>query len=130
MVVPPVCSSCGALGVGERCARCGARMKPGPPSTEMGSVAVPGLELAGLADASQTSPAVESPRHRAASAYLQLQPSEQAVLRAASRIFAAFIASGAVTDENQNDVSDRAVKLATRMALVIEKYIQSDNEDW
>lgn len=67
---------------------------------------------------------------RAAAAYLSLEPSETAVLHAASRIFAAFITSGAVSQANENELSDRAVQLATRMALVIEKYIQSDREDW
>lgn len=66
---------------------------------------------------------------RAASAYLALQPSETAVLHAASRIFAGFIATGAVTAENERELSDRAVRLATRMALVIEKYVQSDSEE-
>jgi hypothetical protein len=69
-------------------------------------------------------------RHRQAAAYLSLQPSETAVLHAASRIFAAFIAHGDVTDANQHELSNRAVMLAVRMALVIEKYVQSDNEDW
>lgn len=96
---------------------------------EMLSVAAPGLQLEGIADA--TSPALTvEPRHRAASAYLALQPSETAVLHAASRIFAGFAANGQVTDANEKELSDRAVRLATRMALVIEKYVQSDEEDW
>jgi hypothetical protein len=75
-------------------------------------------------------PAIEKPRQGGAAAYLSLEPSETAVLHAASRIFASFVARGEVTAANEHDVSDRAVRLATRMALVIEKYIQSDSEDW
>lgn len=69
-------------------------------------------------------------KHRQAAAYLKLEESEQAVLQAASRIFAAYIASGAVDEANQHALADRSVQLATRMAVVVEKYIQSDNEDW
>lgn len=95
------------------------------------SVAVPGLQLDGVADAGKQAPGLlGEQRHRQASAYLALQPSETAVLHAASRIFAGFAANGQVTDANEKELSDRAVRLATRMALVIEKYVQSDDEDW
>jgi hypothetical protein len=66
---------------------------------------------------------------RVAGAYLKLEPSETAVLHAASRILAAYIAAGAATAENEQQMADRAVKVATRMALVIDRYIQSDNEE-
>ncbi len=103
---------------------------PTAPNADKLTVSVPGLSLAD-AEPSASAPVIEQPaRHRKASAYLSLQPSEQAVLAAASRIFAGFVANGAVTEDNQNDLSDRSVRLATRMALVIEKYVQSDNEDW
>lgn len=92
------------------------------------SVTAPGLRLDDL-QTSAPAAVVES-RHRQASAYLALQPSETAVLHAASRIFAGFAANGAVTEANEKELSDRAVRLATRMALVIEKYVQSDDEDW
>jgi hypothetical protein len=93
------------------------------------SVAVPGLELDVSSSAAAPALSAES-RRRQASAYLALQPSETAVLHAASRIFAGYVAAGQVTEENEKDFSDRAVRLATRMALVIEKYVQSDDEDW
>lgn len=96
------------------------------------SVSVPGLALDGEATV-ETPPraAPVKPTQRAqAAAYLVLQPSETAVLHAASRVLAGFIAAGEVNADNENDQADRAVKIATRMALVIEKYIQSDNEDW
>jgi hypothetical protein len=117
--------------VGERCAHCGAQMRPPTaPNADKLTVSVPGLSFS-EAEPIASAPVIEQPaRHRKASAYLSLQPSEQAVLAAASRIFAGFVASGAVTEDNQNEVSDRSVRLATRMALVIEKYVQSDNEDW
>lgn len=70
------------------------------------------------------------PRTRQAAAYLSLQPSETAVLQAAATIFAGHVASGAVTVTNENELADRSVRAATRMALVIEKYVQSDSEDW
>lgn len=95
-------------------------------------VSVPGLALDGEATV-ETPPraAAVKPMQRAqAAAYLVLQPSETAVLHAASRVLAGMIAAGEVNADNENDQADRAVKIATRMALVIEKYIQSDNEDW
>ncbi len=98
------------------------------------SVEVPGLELDHQPEP-DTPPRAAQPlataqsRHQAA-AYLVLQPSETAVLHAASRLMAGFIANGQVDAENELEQSDRAVRLATRMALVIEKYVQSDNEDW
>ena len=91
------------------------------------SVSAPGLQLDGVAEASKL--AVEPTRTKAA-AYLALQPSETAVLHAASRIFAGFIVNGEVNEGNEKELSDRAVRLATRMAIVIEKYVQSDDEDW
>jgi hypothetical protein len=126
----PTCPKCGSLAVGEKCGTCGTALSHAPATIAMSSVAVPGLELDPGPSGSGTAPGLEPTRARQASAYLNLQPSEEAVLHAASRIFAAFIASGAVTPENQNELADRSVKAATRMALVIEKYIQSDNEDW
>lgn len=103
---------------------------PPPTSADKLTVSAPGLSFTD-AEPAASAPMLEQPaRHRKASAYLSLQPSEQAVLAAASRIFAGFVANGAVTEDNQNELSDRSVRLATRMALVIEKYVQSDDEDW
>jgi hypothetical protein len=66
---------------------------------------------------------------RRAAAYLKLEPSETAVLHAASRILAGYITAGAVNAENEQQMADRAVQVATRMALVVERYIQSDGEE-
>jgi hypothetical protein len=98
----------------------------------MPSIAAPGLALHDLdKTASDGRPALtEDLRHRKAAAYLALQPSETAVLHAASRILAAFIANGTLDANNEQDLANRSVRLATGMAVVIEKYIQSDNEDW
>ena len=98
------------------------------------SVEVPGLDLDHGPHPNIPPRAAETPENaqsrQGAAAYLVLQPSETAVLHAASRLMAGFIANGQVDAENELEQSDRAVRLATRMALVIEKYVQSDNEDW
>lgn len=108
------CPKCGSLGIGERCFQCGAAMaKPVPAKPEPVAGSVGG-----------------TPAKRQAAIYLQLQQSEQAVLHAASRILAGFAANGALTSENENELCDRSVRLAARMAVVIERYVQSDDEDW
>jgi hypothetical protein len=135
MASPPVCPSCGSLAVGEKCGSCGAAIKRLPPSEEERSSISIGT-LSSLETLETGKPATRAAdlesqkKHREAAAYLKLEESEQAVLHAASRIFAAYIASGVVDDANQHALADRSVQLATRMAVVVEKYIQSDNEDW
>ena len=127
----PTCPKCNSLAVGDKCGTCGTALSP--QNVSHLTVAAPGLEL-DLGPSAQAQEPIEhtgsGAARRQASAYLSLEPSETAVLHAASRIFAAFVASGVVTEANQHEQSDRSVKLATRMALVIEKYIQSDGEDW
>jgi len=106
-------------------------MRPPAAASEMLGVSVPGLQLDGVDDTPPAKDVISGgARHRTASAYLSLEPSETAVLHAASRIFAGYVAAGVVNEGNEKDVSDRAVRLATRMAIVIERYIQSDTEDW
>ncbi|MHC4622642.1 MAG: hypothetical protein ACYS4W_01945 [Planctomycetota bacterium] len=63
-----------------------------------------------------------------ARSYFSLQPSEMAVFRCASQIFAAYISSGKVTDENRNDYYKIAVRDAIRIGQIVEKNIESDNE--
>jgi hypothetical protein len=135
MVSPPVCPSCGSLAVGEKCGTCGTAIKRPSVSAVVSTDDRPSISIGPLPlesmDTTPKAAGLESQRKpRQAAAYLQLQESEQAVLHAASRIFAAFVASGAVTEQNQHAFSDRSVQLATRMAVVVEKYVQSDNEDW
>jgi hypothetical protein len=59
---------------------------------------------------------------------ISLQPSEAAVYAAASRIYAAYIASGHVTAGNENGMIDRSVDEAVQMAQLIEEKVQSDQE--
>ena len=60
--------------------------------------------------------------------YFSLQPSEMAVFKCASQIFAAYISSGKVTEQNRNDYYKIAIRDAIRIAHIVEKSIQSDNE--
>lgn len=60
--------------------------------------------------------------------YFSLQPSEKAVFEAASRIFAAYVASGKVTDANKNDYYKTALRDAMKLASLAEKNILSDDE--
>jgi hypothetical protein len=140
------CPNCGAKAAGDRCAECGAPLtsagraakqheklnqpRPKPePVDEPEAVML--VERAREARSQPTD--VErsaKAREKGAAAYLALQPSEQAVLHAASRIFSAWIVAGKVTDDNHDELADRAVKTATRMALVTDRYLQADAEDW
>ena len=124
------CPKCGAITRTDPCTRCGAALSD---TAGMLSVSIPGLALDGEpeVDTPPRPAATTNPMQRSqAAAHLVLQPSETAVLHAASRVMAGFIANGEVSADNENDQADRAVRIATRMALVIEKYIQSDNEAW
>jgi hypothetical protein len=126
----PTCPKCNSLAVGDRCGTCGTEIKrPAPAGAEMQSVSVPGLGL-DLDAKPETVAGKTLGRTRDAAVYLQLQQSEQAVLHAASRILAGFAAAGTLSKENEAELSDRAVRLAARMAVVIERYVQSDDEDW
>ncbi len=60
--------------------------------------------------------------------YFSLQPSEKAVFKCASQIFAAYICSGKVTEENKKDYYKIAIKDAIRIGLIVEKSIESDDE--
>ena len=62
-------------------------------------------------------------------AHLQLQPSETAVLHAASRIFAALVPT--CTDEaDVEERMQRSIRLAIRMAHLTDRILQSDTEEW
>ena len=60
--------------------------------------------------------------------YFSLQPSEKAVFKGASQIFAAYISAGKVTEENKNDYYKIAIKDAIRISRIVEKSIESDDE--
>ncbi len=66
----------------------------------------------------------EKPRQ----SYLSLQPSERTVYEVASRIYAAFIASGQRNDANKADLMRLSIQEAIELASVVEDRIQSDDE--
>lgn len=63
-----------------------------------------------------------------AKSVISLQPSEMAVYAAASRIYAAYVASGHVTAGNENGMIDRSLDEALQLAQLVEDRIQSDQE--
>ena len=111
------CPLCGAANQStEFCASCGQRI---------GGVTLP--------EQSATPPTITrstGARAEAAGAYLKLEPSEQAVFHAASRLFAAYVASGQVTDATEAELMKRAVSRSIQLALFVERSVQSDGEDW
>jgi hypothetical protein len=60
--------------------------------------------------------------------YFSLQPSEMAVFKCASHIFAAYICSGKVSEENKKEYYKTAIRDAIRIGDIVEKSIQSDEE--
>jgi hypothetical protein len=61
-------------------------------------------------------------------AALDLQPSEAQVVAAASRLLAAHIASGRVSDESLEVVLEECVRLAVQIAVRVDRHLQSDDE--
>lgn len=59
---------------------------------------------------------------------VSLQPSESALFQVASRIYAAYVATGRVTEGNENDMIDRSIAEALQMERLIEEAVQSDKE--
>ena len=59
---------------------------------------------------------------------LSLQPSEVAVAHCASRIYAAYIATGRVTEGHEEEWLKRSIKEATQIAVWVDEAIQSDEE--
>lgn len=60
--------------------------------------------------------------------YFSLQPSEKAVFRSAAEIFAAYVCSGKVSEDNRNEYYKTAIRDAIKIGQVVEKSIQSDEE--
>ena len=60
--------------------------------------------------------------------YFSLKPSEMAVFEAASRIYAAYIASGAKNPENQDDLMRLSIQEAIEIGSTVEDAVQSDDE--
>lgn len=61
-------------------------------------------------------------------AHVVLQPSEQALLAAASRIYAARIAAGLCTAANEKEEMKYAIGRAIQMANIIDAAVRSENE--
>lgn len=57
-----------------------------------------------------------------------LQPTEQSLLSAASRIFAARIAAGHCTQANEKEEMRYAIGKAIQMAALIDVAVRSENE--
>ena len=60
--------------------------------------------------------------------YFSLQPSEMAVFRCAAEIFAAYVVSGKVTEDNRNEYYKKAITDAIQIGRIVEKNIESDDE--
>ena len=60
--------------------------------------------------------------------YLHLQPSEVAVFEAAANIFASYIATNQVTEDNEAEMMKKAIRAAISIARYVEKVVQSDDE--
>ena len=60
--------------------------------------------------------------------YFSLKPSERAVFEAASRIYAAYIASGAKNQENKRDLMRLSIEEAIQIGSAVEDLVQSDDE--
>lgn len=61
-------------------------------------------------------------------AYLKLEPSETAVLHVASRIYAAQIAVHGGDQGKEEELMQRSILQAIKMARVVEALVQSDQE--
>lgn len=59
---------------------------------------------------------------------LKLQPTETAVFHAASRIYAAYIVSGQVGDQEVDAWMNRAITEAIKMADTTDQLVVSDDE--
>ena len=60
--------------------------------------------------------------------YLHLQPSETAVFKAAANIFASYVATNQVTQDNEVAMMKKAISTAISIARLVEKVVQSDDE--
>ncbi|MBY0399936.1 hypothetical protein K2X89_06545 [Myxococcota bacterium] len=59
---------------------------------------------------------------------LELQPSEAHVLAAASRLLAARLGAGGMAVDPSDDEIDRCVRIAIRLAVRVDRLLQSDAE--
>ena len=61
--------------------------------------------------------------------FLNLQKSESLVAQMASRIFAAYVQSNKVDDDNEDDLIKKATHIAIKMAEYADEIVKSD-EEW
>ncbi len=59
---------------------------------------------------------------------LNLAHSEATVVDAASRIFAAYQASNRVDDSNEDEMVERSIKLAIKMAKRVDSLVKAEGE--
>lgn len=60
--------------------------------------------------------------------FLELQPSETAVLHAASRIYAAYVVRGVVAQGAEQQWIQKSIQEAVQLAYWTDQAVQSDNE--
>ena len=63
------------------------------------------------------------------SAFLRLEESEAQVVQAASRIYAAHVTAGLVSQGNEEEMVGKAVRTALYMAQVTDQLVLSDDEN-
>lgn len=61
--------------------------------------------------------------------FIRLQHSEGIVAEMASRLLAAYIAAGQVNLANEDEMIEKALSLAIRMARLADRTIESDDEN-
>lgn len=79
------------------------------------------------------SPVIErsgSARGGAPEVSLKLQTSEAAVLQAASNLYAAYITAGTLTNSNEGELMNKSVRTAIQLAVLTDRLVQSDDEEW
>ena len=58
----------------------------------------------------------------------KLEPSEMAIFRSASEIYAAHISAGNVTDDNADDFIKKSISDSLKICSLVEKTVISDSE--
>ncbi len=58
--------------------------------------------------------------------YLHLQPSKSVVAQMAATIFAGFVQNGALREDNEDDLVERAVAIAIKLANRTEAQVTTD----
>ena len=60
--------------------------------------------------------------------YVKLKPSEAVVVDAASRLLSAYIIAGQFDENNENKMIEKALHIATKLAIATDRLIRSDDE--